>query len=159
MYWRGYLIYIPSTSLAMDQSRKVLNHAPNTCTISSCHLDEMSPSLLDKLQTSLRCLSLDVTTFIFTSPQCFHNRHRFCNFLFQRKLIKFLVIDEIHLFAQFGNTFRSEFGQLKRSLFERLCQLDTMVPTLFMTATCTLPMINDLEFMTSYSITNRHWPS
>ena len=100
----------PLLSLAMDQSCKALNHVPNTCTISSFHLHEMAPSLIDKLQTSPRRLSPEVTTFTFTSPQCFRNCQQFCNFLFQHKLIKFVVVHEIHLFAQFGNTFRSKFG-------------------------------------------------
>ena len=43
----------PLLSLAMDQSRKVLKHAHSTCTVLSFHLNEMSASHLDKLQTSL----------------------------------------------------------------------------------------------------------
>ena len=149
----------PLLSLAMDQSRKVLKHAHSTCTVLSFHLDEMSPSHLDKLQTSLIRLPPNVSTFIFTSPQCFHNRHRFRNYLLLNNLIKFVVVDEIHLFAKFGNTFRNKSGQLKRSLFDRLRQSAFKVPSLFMTVTCTLDMITDMERITRYSFQRRHWPS
>ena len=72
----GVTLYIlPLLSLGMDQSRKVLKHTPNTCAISSFHLDEMSPALLDRLQRSLINLPTSVATFIFTSPQCFCNHH------------------------------------------------------------------------------------
>ena len=148
----------PLLSLAMDQSRKVLN-SPNTVTVSSYHLDEMSPSLLQNLQTSLTRLPPTVSTFIFTSPQCFHNRHQFRNFLFQKRLIRFVVVDEIHLFAQFGNTFRNEFRLLKRSLFDQLLQLEHSVPSLFMTATCSTPMLGDIERLTGHTLDRRHWPS
>ena len=149
----------PLLSLAMDQSRKVLKHSPNTVTVSSYHLDEMSPSLLQKLQTSLTRLPPSVSTFIFTSPQCFHNRHHFRNFLFQECLIRFVVVDEIHLFAQFGNTFRNDFRLLKRSLFDRMLGMDHKIPTLFMTATCSIPMLGDIERLTGIALERRHWPS
>ena len=141
----------------MDQSCKVLKQAHSTCTVLSFHLDEMSPSHLYKLQTSLIRLPPNLSTFIFTSPQCFCNWHRFCNYLFAHNLIKFVLVDEIHLFAPFGNTFRNEFGQLKRSLFDKLSQSTNKVPTLFMTVTCTLPMIEDVECITGYSLQYHHW--
>jgi len=132
----GVTLWIsPLLSLAMDQSRKVMKHAPNTCTVSSFHLDEMPSSLMMKIQSTLPKLPPYVSTFIFTSPQSLFRHHRFLQFLLQRNLIKFVVVDEIHLFAQFGNTFRDEFGQLKKSLFDKLRQ--NKVPSLFMTATCT----------------------
>ena len=149
----------PLLSLAMDQSRKVLKHAHSTCTVSSFHLDEMSPSHLQSLQRSLTKLPSHCSTFIFTSPQCFRNRHHFRNFLFVHRLIRFVVVDEIHLFAQFGNTFRNEFGHLKRLLFDKFHQSDQRVPSLFMTATCTEHMIADIERITGYQFHRRHWPS
>ena len=129
------LCILPLLSIAMDQSRKVLQHAHSTCTVSSFYLDEMSPSHLDKLKSYLVRLPPHVSTFIFTSPQCFCNRHSFRRYLFAKKLIKFIVVDKIHLFSQFGNIFRTEFGLLKRSLFDKLTLFPTKIPTLFMTAT------------------------
>ena len=149
----------PLLSLATDQSRKVLKHAHSTCTVSSFHLDEMSPSNLDKLQTSLMRLPPNVSAFIFASPQCIRNRHHFRNYLLSNNLIKFVVVNEIHLFTKFGNTFRGEFGQLKRSLFDKLRQSALKVPSLFMTATCTLDTITDMERISGYSFERRHWPS
>ena len=71
----------PLLSLAMDQSRKVLIHTPNTCTVASFNLDKMSPSLINRLQIALRHVPPSVAIFLFTSPQCIWNRHRFCNYL------------------------------------------------------------------------------
>ena len=68
-------------------------------------------------------------------------------------------MDKIHLFAQFGNTFQNEFGQLKRSLFDKLKQSTVKVPSLFMTATCTLDMVANMERITGFSFHRRHWPS
>ena len=76
------LCILPLLSLAMDQSRKILKHAHSTCTVSSFHLDKMSPSHLQSLQRSLTKLPPHVSTFIYTSPQCFQNWHRFQNYLF-----------------------------------------------------------------------------
>ena len=96
----------PLLSLAMDQSRKeVLPHAPNTCTVVSFNLDKMSPSLLNRLQIARRRVPPSVVIFLFTPPQCIRNRHRLRNYLLQNNLITFLVVDEIHLFTHFGNTF------------------------------------------------------
>ena len=59
----------PLLSLVMDQSRKFLKHSPNISTVCSYHLDEMSPSLLQKFKTALLCLPSSVSAFIFTLPQ------------------------------------------------------------------------------------------
>ena len=149
----------PLLSLAMDQSRKVIQHSPNSNMVSSFHLDEMSPTHLNKLQTSLFHLPTNVSTSIFTSPQCFRNWHRFRNFLLQRNLVKFVVVDEIHFFAQFGNTFQAEFGHLKQCIFDKLHVSETKIPTLFMTATCTPSMLRDMELISGFSINHCHWPS
>ena len=127
----------PLLSFAMDQSRKVLIHTPNTRTIASFNLDKISPSLINRLQISLRHVPPSVAISLFTSPQCIWNRHRFGNYLLQNNKISFLVADEIHLFTQFGNTFWSEFIHLKTALFHKLRQAERKIPTLFMTATCT----------------------
>ena len=70
-----------------------------------------------------------------------------------------MVVDEIHLFAQFGNTFRNKFGHLKRLLFDKLGLSEQRVPSLFMTAMCTEHMISDVEHITSYRFHCHHWPS
>ena len=142
----------PLLSLVMDQSHKVLKLTPTTSTVSSYHLDEMYPSLLQKVQTALIYLPPIVSSFIFTSPHCFCNHHHFQNFLFRHRLINFVVVDKIHLFSQFGKTFRNKFHQLKRSLFDRLLQSDWKILTLFMTPTCTNNMFLDLECLLGYSL-------
>ena len=69
------------------------------------------------------------------------------------------MVDKIHLLAQFGNTFRNELHLLKRSLFDRLLQLDHKILSLFMTATCSNLMLGDIERLTGYALERQHWPS
>ena len=134
----------------MDQSQKVLKHAHSTCTVSSFHFDKMLPSHLYKLQNSLARLPCHVSMFIFTSPQCFCNQHCFRNYLFAKKPIKFIIVDEIHLFAQFDNSFRTEFGLLKRSLFDKLTTNPTKIQNTYNIHDCNLYVSHDRRHSTHY---------
>ena len=149
----------PLLSLAVDQTQKVLQHSPNTTSVTSFHLDEMSVSHINRLQTAIPHLPSTTAIFLFTSPEALRNRNNFSLFLLCNHHIKFVVIDEVHLFAQFGNTFMEEFGQLKVLLFDKLLHSPTSIPSLFMTASCTAQMIGDIESLIGYTITHRHWPS
>ena len=53
----------------------------------------------------------DYAVIIFTSPQTITTK--FHNFIFSMlQTIKFVVLDEIHVFHSFGRSFRSEFNLL-----------------------------------------------
>jgi hypothetical protein len=83
--------------------------------------------------------------------------------LIRKRLLVLLVINEIHLFVQFGLYFQSEFLQLRTLLFDRvrLSNHRTCMPVLFMTATTTAPMIRHLQLITglSFNRSNIFWPS
>ena len=81
----------------------------------------------------------------------------------EKKKLNLLVIDEAHLFVQFGLYFRDEFLALKDSLFKTIIcnEIGTLVPILFMTATATKRTIDHLTLMTDLSFTSQNcfWPS
>ena len=74
-----------------------------------------------------------------------------------------LAIDECHLYANFGIEFRSEFYLLRQFVLDKLsgCLTHNIV-VLFMTATATKGMGEDLEFLTGLSfdkVKDVLWPS
>jgi superfamily II DNA helicase RecQ len=79
----------------------------------------------------------------------------FADSLIRDGLLKFVVVDEVHLFTHFGRTFRSEFNDLKDGLFSKL---PSSMPMLFLTATCTHAIDAAFQVMIGKSITRREWP-
>ena len=71
-------------------------------------------------------------------------------------MIRFVVVDEIHLVNHFGRTFRNEFGALKDKLF---APLQNMIPMMFITATCTKEICESFQTLLGVTISNQHWPS
>ena len=132
---------------------------PNIASYTWFHLYKVSSSLITTLQSSLPCLPATLCIFLFTSPQCFRNCHWFWTFLLRHDYIRFVVVDEVHLFVQFGNTCREEFCQLKALLFNILLQSPTVIPSIFMTATCTPPMIDNIAQLNDLVINHGYWPS
>ena len=75
----------------------------------------------------------------------------------QSSALHMVVMDEVHIACQFGNTFRGEFRFLKTMLYSKLpncCKIK-----LFMTGTCTKPILTQVEQLFGIRITNRHWPT
>ena len=71
--------------------------------------------------------------------------------IIQKKLLQFVAIDEIHLFVHFAHSFCQEFAWLKPYLFSKLqsrsSALRTIVPVLFMTATCNTTILENVELL------------
>ena len=80
--------------------------------------------------------------------------------LIDKRILKLVCVDEIHLFVMFGITFRKEFTALKTSFFRHLLNnvdqrytyasglcADLKVPLLLMTATFDNSMLNTLQKM------------
>ena len=68
-----------------------------------------------------------------------------------------VVMDEVHIASQFGNTFRSEFRILKSKFYSKLpacCNIN-----LFMTGTCTKSILLQVGKLFGIQIPNRHWPT
>ena len=83
-------------------------------TITALHLDECEQQDLPEIMALIKNLRDTSTLFIFSSPQCITNKFPlFVAGLINDGLIKFVVVDEVHLFTHFGRSFRNEFNDLK----------------------------------------------
>ena len=82
--------------------------------------------------------------------------------LLNMKLVLFSY-DEVHLFVQLGPWFRSEFVHLESVLFDHLRRdadsEKTLVPVLFMTATCDRDLLGQSEILTglTFLVNNIFW--
>ena len=87
--------------------------------------------------------------------------------MIENGLLRLVCVDEVHLFVHYGLSFRTEFAMLSSTLFRHLI-LDkgmgyrTKIPVLFMTATCTQRIFEQLQALTSLkffaALSNVHWP-
>jgi superfamily II DNA helicase RecQ len=121
------LTITPLLSLGADQTEKIRKNASqNGGPVHSFHLDELRCPQAQRL-LSERILSLSVDThttiFIFSSPQALVNNklwRTMIESLIAKQLLSMLCVDEVHLFVQFGLTFRQELAQLQSVLFKKL---------------------------------------
>jgi superfamily II DNA helicase RecQ len=113
--------------------------------------------------------------FLFSSPQAIVNNQIWrpmIDSLITKRLLSMLCIDEVHMFVQFGLTFRQEFALLQSVLFKKLrvkaspsaelSRFHTAVPVLFMTATCNQSMVAQNEKLSGLRFdrsSNIFWPS
>ena len=159
------LIIIKALALATNQQSKVTStngiHGP----ILAYQLDSIKKKdLVEKLKKKLLSLKKDgnSTVFLYTSPECLMREpwRSIMVTLIDRRVMKLVCIDEIHLFVMFGITFRKEFTLLKNTFFCHLvCDLDPRytyatslchdlkVPLLLMTATFNNSLLSLLEKM------------
>ena len=145
----------PILALGADQMRKVLKVPDRSLT--AFHLDEMNDSHLERLLENLQNLHRDKAVILLSSPQFFETRGTsLLRYLHQSKLIKLVVMDELHLSHHFGRSFRPQFKSLKSLIFNRLSPI---TPILLMTATCSLSIVDASKELFGVSITDQHWPS
>ena len=93
----------------------------------------------------------DAIIYLFSSPQKLNDKSGWgstVNKLISTNKLRLLAVDECHLFANFGMEFQLEFYKLRDSLFSKLSFSDWNIPLLFMTATPSKGMIEDLELLT-----------
>ena len=123
----------PLLSLSSNQVLKFMSRTRSVNTnITPVHLDKVRHKKELKSVTSLVKNAVAPTTvLIFASPQSLTDK--FSSFVATiRSLIWFVVIDELHLFHNFGRSFRKEFTLLKDKMFSIL---RSNIHMLFMTAT------------------------
>jgi ATP-dependent DNA helicase RecQ len=142
----------PLLSLGADQEEKLKakarQHLGPVCPI---HIDEFR-SAADQRKTVEKIKGLlkegDTTVFIFSSPQAIVKNKVWCeliDFLITNQRLSMVCVDEVHLFAHFGMTFRKEFKDLDKKLFRKLrvgtSRTVTKVPILFMTVLSTMDRV------------------
>ncbi len=163
------LTIYPLLALSADQKQKLqaLKDRHDNKYITVHNLDEVHGAE-NNLRLQQELLSLDKETngavFIFSSPQKFLDHSDWADTidkLVQGDLLRFVSIDECHLFSSFGMEFRHECYSLRPILFEKLNNNPNgrHVPIMLMTATPTKQMINDLETLTGLKVntTNVIW--
>ena len=75
-----------------------------------------------------------------------------------------MAVDEIQLFVHYGLSFRHQFAMLSATLFKdlKVGKTKTKIPVLFMTATCTVQMFEQLQTLTGLTFQkdklNVFWP-
>jgi hypothetical protein len=161
----------PLLSLGADQETKINQNAlQGDGGIVAIHLDhyrsqEQQQALSDRI--SGLTMNSATTVIILSSPQAICNNPIY-QLLFQllidKSLLVLFCIDEAHLFVQFGLWFRDEFLSLKQHVFQKLSRggNKSIVPILFMTATATETIINQITLLTGLSFDtslNVFWPT
>ena len=159
----GVTLIIENTlALGTDQASKVelIANSNHRRYIKSLHLDSIKGSKLQRMISKSilnHCnKNIDTSFIIFSSPEtllktvwtqffieCGKNSH-----------LNLICIDEIHMFVEFGCTFRPCFQLLFKSLFSkfRLSDTTSSVPFLLMTATFNKQFQSILEKMIGFTI-------
>jgi superfamily II DNA helicase RecQ len=180
----------PLLSLSADQKSKInMKTSENDDSALAIHLDELGTDskrqgICKRLDTLSRQSALAVV--VLCLPQAFSN-HEIYRKLFKKLCdddkLKLLCVDEVHLFVQFGLFFREEFILLFEHVFQHLVSPTmaahhlrsrlatrhnledattfTRAPVLFMTATATPLILEQLRRITGFTFLQRNvfWPS
>ena len=122
VYFRSVTIYIsPLLTLGADQVNKLMVRTerldPNVIPI---HLDGMKTDAQMKHFIGLvKTVDNHASIIVFASPQTLTDRYpKFVGSI--RKYIRFVVVDELHIYNAFGRSFREEFPKLKEKLFKKV---------------------------------------
>jgi superfamily II DNA helicase RecQ len=158
------LTIVPLLSLGADQTLKIKQYEnDNNLPVTPIHIDEeKDPRERDRIIQWLLRPPLDTATetvLLFASPQAIVNSVQWqsaIKLLLQRRRLRFIAVDECHLFAKFGNNFCDEFALLRDVLWKHVRESSSRgdyyskVPLLFMTATGTMQMCQQLETLTGF---------
>ena len=158
------LTIVPLLSLAADQTSKLLQLSIdqtsfhrfkvfNLDVIRSTSLNEELRNHLEQLKNDADCKTI---VSLFSSPQKITKDPHWQQTIAaccMNGTLRLLAVDECHLYAAHGIEFREEFGELRKFLF-RLVEkrIQYPIPVLFMTATASKSMVQDLEQLTGLPV-------
>jgi superfamily II DNA helicase RecQ len=151
------LTIVPLLSLGADQTAKLQSLSDsNQLPVQVYHLDEYRARDANRSLCRLinELTDATVTIFLFASPQKLLSREwsDYIGSLIKRQSVPFsLCVDECHLYAQFGAEFGAEFYGMKAPLFVPICKYRPMMPIMFLTATASTTVLDDLEDLTGLS--------
>jgi len=139
-----HLIFHPVLAMTADQMIKFECGSDKYGLIEAYNLDEIanSKSVQHRLIAILKRLKKGTTTtiFLFSSPQFLCKNRNFCSILINLGrvgMLRSVAIDEVHLWAKHGSSFRSEIRQLKNDFFDPTFKNSNRSP-LFVGASATL---------------------
>ncbi len=116
----------PLLSLGADQTIK---HQHNTKSksneLNSLHLDKVSKGDIDIVLKRVLYTASSSSILVYASPQSLVTKTNGSSDFLQTilenpNLLSMIVMDEIHLFNDFGKSFRTEFTMLKNELFMKV---------------------------------------
>ena len=150
------LVVVPLLSLTANQMARVSRASSRRMSISAIHLDETSwEDVEGKVIPKMESLSADTSAslFLLCSPQYIATKKPFrdallaCN---ERGLLCLVAIDEAHLFAMHGRSFRESIRVLSEVFFRPLFASGAISRPLFlaMTATMTAHLLSDFSKLT-----------
>ena len=162
------LVIIPLLSLTADQMANVMNAVQVNGSVEAHNLDDMASSAIT--QTVIpRMDSIGYHTssivFIFSSPQKLVEHTGLLSAITRchaRKTLRLVAIDEAHLYAMHGRSFRVAMRILQRLLFSIVFKVGVWHPLfLAMTATMTTSLLSSFSTLTNVDWTatdnNKVW--
>lgn len=161
------LIFQPTLTLSADQVSK-LRQLPENASVAAFNLDDYkTPGEWNVVEGRIRRATFDVPEsslppiFLVVSPQCASDSKRPWRKLFldlaRAGLLRLMVIDELHLVREQGETLRPEFSQLGKSVIAEVKKVSPMTPIVLFSATVQLPDLVFVERMFSSNITRISW--
>ena len=150
------IVIVPLLSLTANQMARISRASSKHMSITAIHLDETSwDDVEGKVIPKLESLPPDTSEslFLLCSPQYIATNKIFrdallaCN---KRGLLRLVAIDEAHLFAMHGRSFRESIRVLAEVFFHPLFATDASTRPLFlaMTATMTARLLSDFSKLT-----------
>jgi hypothetical protein len=121
-----HIILVPLLALGADQVEKAKNaQPPYSRFIKAVHLDELKhPSQISGFKSFLTNMTVKHTLIIVASPQSLSTKLPWNKLILQcsleKNLVRGIFIDEYHLFASFGSSFRLEFGEVGRLFISKI---------------------------------------
>ena len=166
---RGVAVIIqPTLALSADQKSEIDFAKITDYAIVGIQCDSIKSTLAFELLEKTLLNVDDSTTaniFLFVSPETLLKDQwiKLLMKLISNKVMRLLVVDEVHLFVEFGMSFRKSICDLKKVLFDQLwkdkLQIKLSVPIIFMSTTFNVEYMKYLKLMTGISINddNIHW--
>ena len=138
------IVIVPLLALTADQISKIEEANQDRGSIKAVHLDELSSATIDnEVVPRMHAIGYDSksTLFLFTSPQKLVTTPSILDALFichARQTLRLVTIDEAHLYAQHGSTFRDELRTLTNLFFEVVFKVGAAFHPIFLAMTATM---------------------
>ena len=150
------LVIVPLLTLTADQMANIISAIQEHGSVEAQHLDDLTPSQLrDDIVPRMDEIKYNSssTMFIFTSPQQLVEHPFILDAILRchaRQTLRLVTIDEAHLYAMHGRSFRVAMRVLQRILFEVIFKEGVWHPLLLaMTATMTTPLLESFSTLTN----------
>ena len=152
------LTIVPLICLGADQTAKLQSLSDcKQLPVQIYHLDEYR--VWDANRSLYRLINeltdATITILLFASPHKLLSREwsDCIGSLIKQQSVPFsFCVDECHLYAQFGAGFRVKFHGMKALLFAPICKYRPTMPIIFLTATASTTVLEDLQDLTGLSV-------